>query len=469
MILSSDIEKNKNILENILAVDESFDIIKKTHYAYNKKLCFYFIDGFIKDEIFQRILDNFNYITKDHLNNVNDITLFCEHFLNYTEISIKTNVHDIVNCVLQGQTALIIDGFNSAVVIDLRTYPTRSIEEPDKDKVLRGSKDGFNETIVFNTALIRRRIRDEKLVFKMLSVGQKTKTDIAIGHINGISDSNLLQDIINKLQNFKSDSCLLNSQNVLEIIFGKKIINPFPKMKITERPDVASWNILEGRIILIIDNIPSVIILPTTLFDLLQEADNFYFPSLTSNYFKFLRISIFFATMFLTPIWLLLLQNQHILPDLLSFIPVKDPSPLPVILQLLIIEIGIDGLRLASLNTPSSLSSSLSVVGALILGDFAIKTGVFSAEPIFYMAFTSIATLSQTNIELGYAVKYMRIFLLFCTFLGNFIGFTVGTIIIFIFLVTNHTIGSKGYLYPIIPFNIKDFKKTFFKSSVLNK
>ena len=348
-------------------------------------------------------------------------------------------------------------------MIDCRTYPARSVQEPDKDKVQRGSRDGFVETIVFNTALIRRRIRDPKLTMEVLQTGQRSMTDIALCYITDRVNEKLLAEIRDKIKNLKVDSLTMNQQSLVECLYPYKWYNPFPKFKFSERPDTAAASILEGNIVILVDNSPSAIILPSSVFDIMEEADDYYFPPVTGTYLRLSRLIITCMTFLITPLWLLLVQNPEWLPEWLLFINVKETINVPIILQLLLLELAIDGLRLAAVNTPSMLTTPLSVMAALVLGEFSVKSGWFNSEPMLYMAFVSIANYSQSSFELGYAIKFLRIITLILTALFNLVGFIAGIIFSALALALNKTISGDSYIYPLIPFSWKNLKRELFR------
>lgn len=204
-------------------------------------------------------------------------------------------------------------------------------------------------------------------------------------------------------------------------------------------------------------------ILPTSIFDFVQETDDFYFPPFTGTYLRLTRIAIFLLTIFLTPVWYLLIQNPSWIPTWLDFIKVAEPNTLPIIFQLLLVELAIDGLKLASLNTPSPLASSFSVIGGLILGEFAVKAQWLVPEVILYMAFVAIANFTQPSFELGYAFKFIRVFLLIAIAVFNLWGFIIGLVICILLVCFNKTVEGKSYLYPLLPFNGKEMKKMFIR------
>lgn len=457
--------ENKQVLiqqlDQKLQIDANFDIVKRCIIQEDYTFTFYFVDGYVKDDIMERIISSLMKSKIKHSIKNDTLQQFANTFIAYVEVDIKSNIDDMVVAVLSGTIVLVVEGFKEAILIDARTYPTRGMQEPEDDRVLRGSRDGFVETLIFNTALIRRRIRDPKLHMEYLSVGTKSKTDIVLCYMEGVVDIKLLTRIREHLKEIKVDALTMSQESLAEALVVGKWYSPFPKVRYTERPDSASSNILEGKVIVIIDNSPSVMILPTYFFDFVQEAQDYYMPPLTGSYLRLVRIGVLFVTLLITPIWYYLNTNPEMTPSFLQFILVDESKNLPIIIQLLILELGIDALKLASLNTPSALNGSFSVIGALILGDFAVGAGWFTPEVILYMAFVALANFTQPSYELGYAMKFMRVMLLLFIMVLPKTGLWIGLIVMIIILYRSKTISKRSYLYPLIPFNGKDFKMIF--------
>lgn len=463
--LSGDFDNDICLMDGLLCPDESFDMIRKTMTVGDAHIVMYYIDGFVKSETLQKLL---TYIVsvKDFGNGLNgDAKLFADKHIPAAEVDVTNSVDNIILMVMSGCTAFFCDKFDgNALVIDLRTYPARNTEEPENDKVMRGSRDGFVETLIYNTAMIRRRIRSTDLVIKYLNAGKSTRTDIALCYMKGRADMIYVNELSEKIATLETDSLVLGHQSLSESLIKTKWYNPFPKIRATERPDAAAATLLEGGIIIICDNSPEAMIFPTSMFDFLQETDDFYFPPFTGTYLRLLRHFIFWITMILTPLWYLLIEHSDVLPQALMFIIPKDTGEVPIFVQLIMIELAIDGLKLASLNTPNVLSNSLSVVGGLLLGDFAVTVGWLCPDVILYMAFVAIANFTQSSYELGYAFKYMRVLTLCLTALLDVIGFIIGISVSVILVATNSTInGKRSYLYPVIPFDGKALCHLFFR------
>ena len=437
-------DKNVDYMNQMLPVEDSFDIVQRDIQIGGKDATFYFIDGFTKDESMLKIMDSFFNIKEGDM--PKDAAAFATTCIPYVEVDVIGDFDQIFRNLLSGVTCLFIDGYQACLAIDCRTYPARSVDEPDKDKSLRGSRDGFVETIVFNTALMRRRIRDRHLVMKMLEVGESSRTDVALCYMDDRVDQELLKNLNYRIRDIKVDDLRMNQQSLAECLFKRKWYNPFPKFKFTERPDTAAACLLEGKVVILVDNSPSAMILPTSILDIIEEANDYYFPTLTGMYLKISRALITFLTIFLTPVFLLFMQNLSWLPKIFAFVAVKGTVNIPLIFQLLMLEVAIDGLRLAALNTPSMLSTPLSVIAGLVMGEFSVKSGWFNAEVMLYMAFVAVANYTQPNFELGYALKFMRLELLVLTAVFNWIGFLAGTVIVICSICFNKTLSGRSYL-----------------------
>lgn len=458
MTFSSNYEQNKKDLTIALRLNDSFDLICKDTMIGGKNACFFFVDGFTKDEVMQKLLSGFYTIKPEDL--PNSAEGFSTAQLPYIEVDVIKDPTQTITNILSGMTALLIDGYDAAICMDVRTYPARSVNQPEKEKVLRGSRDGFVETIVFNTALIRRRIRDPRLTMEMFSVGSISHTDVVLCYMSDIVDKELLQFVHEKLSSIRANSLNMNQTSLAECLYERKWYNPFPKYKYTERPDTSAASIMEGNLVILVDNSPSAIILPTSLFGIMEEADDYYLPPIIGSYLRLTRILISAITFFITPVFLLLTMYPEWIPKWLSFIELGEFTNVPLMFQFLILEIAIDGLRLAAVNTPSMLSTPLSIIAGLALGEYAVSSGWFNAEAMLYMSFVALANYTQPSYELGYALKFFRMITVILTGLFGIWGLITGTLLLVIALLSNHTLdGRRRYLYPLIPFDKKALKR----------
>ncbi len=463
--LSTNYRENIRTLDSIFSVKDNFDILKKTVRIGDDELTLYFIDGFIKDGVMQKLIMHF--ISLKGLGEPSESCALDFLFKNlpYVEADVTDDIDTAVAQMLSGAAVMLGSSFLSrAIIIDARTYPARETAEPENDRVIKGARDGFVETLIFNTALIRRRIRDPKLKMSYMSVGTRSKTDVVVCYIEDKADIDYVNTLKKKISEINVEALTAGMQSLTECLIKSRWYNPFPKVRTTERPDAAAAQLMEGNVLIICDNSPEVIVLPASIFDFMQETNDFYFPPLTGSYLRVLRFVIFFMTLILMPLWLIAIHNPESVPKWLEFVIPQEHGRLPILVQLLLTEFIIDGLRIASMNTPGMLSNSLSVIGGLILGDFSIQIGWLIPEVVVYGAFVAIANFSQRNYELGYAFKFLRIILLFLTWFWGIWGFFAGLLLCFALLVSNKTLnGKRSYLYPLIPFNANALKRMIFR------
>jgi len=343
--------------------------------------------------------------------------------------------------------------------LEAKTYPTRAVKEPDTSKVLRGSHDGFTENIMQNAALLRRRIRTPELTLERHQIGGRSACDVALVYLKGEAEEAQLDILRRKLAAIDVGSIAMSQESVAECIVPKQWWNPFPKIRYTERPDVATAAVMEGGILLMVDNSASLMVLPTSLFSFAEEVNDYYFPPLIGSYLRIVRLTVLFLTVFITPLWYLLVKDPDRLHENFHFLLIEDEYFVPLILQLLLVEFIIDVLKLASLNTPDALSNSFSMLGALILGDFAVQARWLVAEVLVYMAFVAVAGYAQHSYEMGYACKLVRMSLLILIWLLDIWGFAIGVVLSIALIASTKTVVGKGYLYPLVPFNGKQLRR----------
>lgn len=465
----SSYEKLKNSLETMLDAKNNFDIISKQLLIDEVNISIFCIDGLVKDDLMEKILSS---LLKEKIKESiakQSIELFSSKYISYLEVTIEGNLSNATTAILSGSVALLIEGYEQLMIIDARQYPTRSMQEPEDDQVLRGSRDGFVETLVFNTALIRRRIRDTSLTMDYYCIGSKSKTDIVMCYMKGKADIKIVNEIKDKLNSLDVEALTMAQESIAEAMFPTKWINPLPKVRFSERPDTVASNILEGKVVLIVDSSPSVLILPTSFFDFVQEAQDYYLPPMTGNYLRIVRLLVIFFSMLFTPFWFYFNTNPTFCPEWFKFALLTEQVNIPVFIQLFLLEVGIDVIKLALLNTPGSLSGSLSLVGGLILGDFAVSSGWVDSKVLLYMAFVALANFVQPSFELTYAVKFTRMFLLIMIMLMPVYGLWIGLAIVIYLTITNKTITGNSYFYPLIPFNYYNLKKVLFRRKLMTK
>ena len=453
--ISNDYRENVRVLDSLLGVGRSCDMVSRDYLIGGRRARLWVVDGFGSDSILERMGAFWLTLKPENVVGLTEMQDFLDRYITFSESNVTFDISDAVTSVFLGKSLLAVEGLAGVALMDAKGYPSRSVNEPPDGKVLRGSHDGFVEAVVPNMALLRRRIRDPHLTMEGHKVGSRTHNDAVLCYLDDRVDQDLLRKLRGKLLGLDVRSLSMAQESLAEAIRPKQWYNPFPKVRYTERPDAAAASIMEGSIVLMVDNSPSVMILPTGFFDFTQESNDYYFPPLVGTYLRVLRVTVFLLSLFITPAWYLMVSEPNRLPGWLNFLSSPEPVSLSLLSQLLVVEFLIDVLKLASLNTPDSLSNSFSMLGALVLGDFAVQAGWLGPEVLVYMAFVSVAGFAQPSYELGYAFKLLRVALLLVTAAFDVWGFCLGVVGIFILLCTTKPLVGKGYLYPLVPFNGK--------------
>lgn len=463
--MDADSEKNipirKNYQENIdflnkeLGVPDSFDIVVREMSIGGKKVAFYSVNGMVDTHVASYVLDALIDLERAELI-VNALDKLVKGRIVDLQVTEVETMDKVLYFVLSGPMAIFVEGQPKAIIVDLRTYPGRQSQEPDIERVTRGSRDGFTETLVFNTALIRRRLRDPQLRMKLIQVGSRSKTDVCICYIEDITNPDMVKKIENDVQNIKIDGIPMAEKSVEEFILGSKFWNPFPRVRYTERPDVAAIHLLEGHVIILVDTSPSVIIAPATFWHHVQHAEEYRQEPVVGIYLRWVRFFGIFTSIILLPLWLAIALNPQVVPEWLQFIGPAKLGKVPLFLQMLLADTGVDLVRMAAIHTPSPLATALGLIAAFMIGDVAIKVGMFAPEIVMYVAFAAVGAFATPSYELAQANRLARLFLIVLTGLFNFIGLFVGLITLFVLLYRTRSFGVP-YLWPLLPLDAKAF------------
>lgn len=448
-------------LEGALNIDRSFDLQARPLSAPFGEATLFTVAGLSNSELAHRMIE---YVLGS------PDAEFCLKNVPCHDVSYSDDVGFLAEAVISGRAVLALEGTDKAAMLDIKSYPLRSVDEPENDRVLRGPRDGFGEALIRNSSLIRRRLRDPSLIMERFTVGKGSTLDIALCYVEGCADREFVSKMRKKLSTLNVKALNMTQESLAEALIRRGWFNPFPKVRYTERPDAAAAMLEEGSVLILCDNSPQAMILPTSVFDFLQETDDYYLPPVIGSYLRLTRMGIFFLSLFLTPLWYYCVKNVSDLPKWLHFLDIDEPAAVPLLLQLFLAEFMIDGLKLASLNTPNMLNNSLSVVGGLILGDYAVEAGWFSPQTILYMAIVAIAAFTQQSYELGYAFKFFRLLMLILTELIGAWGLAAGFLLTLAAVAANRTVeGGRSYLYPLIPFNGDALLRTVFRIRLKTK
>lgn len=462
MLLSTHLEDNITQLKKLLPIGKSFDLVTRNLYLGNTPAFFITINGMCRTEVLQRIfsdLQNPEYMEDFTVENIHT---YIASKIGYAQVELSNDMNNILKQLLSGPSVLFIDGFAQAVVLDVRSYQTRSVEEPDTEHVTKGARDGFVETLLFNTNLIRRRIRSPRLTFEMLSIGEDSQTDVSIAYLDNLVDEEYVAQVRHALQNLKITALTMGSKSLEELLIRKSLFHPMPSLHSTERPDVAGSYLTEGHVLIIVDNSPSVLILPCSFFQFSQSPADYYNAPLTGCYFRLIRFLCIPVSLFLLPAFYLITAyypETALQYRLLS----KEVSWLELTIFIYAAEFLLDLFKYSSSHSSSRFSGSLSIVGGLIIGDIAVKLQWATEEILFYAAVTMLATLSLASLELGEALRLYRLFLLTATVFFGLWGFLIASGLVLLSIITTPTFGKASYLWPLFPFHWKALKTLLFR------
>ncbi|MFT8708395.1 MAG: spore germination protein [Sporolactobacillus sp.] len=449
--ISKTIAENAEQLQTLLDIGpHNFDLGLRELLILDRKCQIYYTNSLADGTIVSIVLSELMRLVHNTTHETAVFDSIKQHLVHY-QVETASTLNAAVDKMLTGRVMLLIDGEDQALIIDLRHYPGRTPQEPDVEKVVRGAKDGFTENIIESSGLIRRRIRDPRLRCELMQIGERSKTDVCLCYLKDVANPGILKTIRDKLKAIKVDGIPM-ADNALEEFILKQGWNPYPLVRFTGRPDVAASHLLEGHIVLITDTSPSIMIMPTTLFHHLQHVEEYRQVTAAGGMLRWTRFLAVFVSVFLVPIWLLLVQ-QHLLPTGLGFIgPNSHHYHLPLLVQILLAEAGIETLRLAAIHTPTSLSTALGLIAAVLIGQIAIQVGVFIPEVILYTSVAAIGGFATPSYELQLANKLTQLLLILAAGFFHVPGFMIAVTLVIIYLshVTNL---NTPYLWPFIPFN----------------
>ncbi|WP_339217965.1 spore germination protein [Ornithinibacillus sp. FSL M8-0202] len=443
-----------------VGVGTSFDVGFREITVLKTEIQLYYVTGLIDSMIIQDLIEELLHLNETERERRKIAEIIKNRLLHQQVSEIKT-MDEVVDQVLSGLIVVLINGERYGYAIDVRNYPGRSPEEPDTERVIRGSRDGFTENIIENTALTRRRIRDERLRNEMLKVGERSKTDVCLSYIKDIADDGLVDLIREKIEKIDIDGITMAEKSLEEYIVERRW-NPYPLVRFTERPDVAANHLLEGHVIIIVDTSPSVIIVPTTFFHHSQHAEEHRQAPLIGSCIRWLRFLAIFLSIFLVPTWLLFVLDPTLLPGELSFIGPNEDGNIPIVIQLILGVIGIEFLRMAAIHTPTALSTAMGLIAAVLIGQIAIDVGLLSPEVILYISLSAIGSYVTPSYELSVANKVATVVLLLVTAIFGLYGYVIGTTLFILFLASLRSMRTP-YLWPLLPFNPKAMLTTILR------
>ena len=466
MTFSGNFDADDALLCERFHLEKNYDLGHRTLQFGPRRASLFFVEAFLNSALAEKILTGFLSLKEADFAAAPTAEAFAETQVPHTEVHIANEVDDAAVAMLSGMTVLLIDGYDACLLLDLREYPMRAVSEPEDDRVLRGAHDGFCEAVKQNVSLIRRRVRTPHFCAEKFTVGSRSHTDVALCYVQGVADARLVDEIRTKLSAIDIPSLSMGQESLTECLVKTQKWNPLPKVRTTERPDRAAASVLEGKIIVLVDNSPVAMVLPTGIFDFMQDTNEYYFPPCTGTFLRAVRFGIFIGALLLIPTWYMLVENPSLLPVALEPLRIKESVALPLFWQILLVEWIVDGLKLASLNTPSALSNAFGIIGALILGEFAVTARILIPDVLLYMAFVSVSSFVQPSFQLGYAFKVFRLMLIVLIAVLGPWGLPIGLALMILCIACTHTVTSTSYLYPLFPLDPPSLTRLLVRRSI---
>jgi len=457
MKLSPILQENILTFSRLLPIGRSFDLITREMRFGRTRVYWMGINGMFNSEVMQLILSDLQseaFCRDPGIENLRRVT---EERMTFGQVSLCSDVDKLLYFAVSGPSVLLVDGFDEAVVIDLRQYPARSIEEPENEKVMRGAKDGFVETMLFNCNLIRRRIRHPQLTFELHQVGRDSKTDVAIAYVDGLASERLLRRLREKLAAIEVRSLTMGAKTLEELLVKKRWWNPMPSMQMTERPDVACSYLMEGNLLLLVDNTPQAIVLPVSFFQFTQSPEDYAKNPLIGGWFRLLRAACVLVSLFLLPLFVAVAGHMPQLSAQLDLLK-EEMGLIKLLFFVAAVEFGLDLLQYTSSHALSTLITPISIVGGLLLSDIAIELEWFSQEVIFYGAATLLSTLMISSSAFADALRIYRSLLLIGAGLFGPWGLGGAAVLMMLSVATTPTFAGESYFWPLFPFNFRALK-----------
>lgn len=462
---------SKSVEENIQYIkkmnNNSSDIVYRIIKRRNKIIGYIYLESVSSDDKIS------NFLNKSITVNLSFTNLFekLENEIFNSHINICDNYNDLFYYLCSGYTILFIEGYNKAITIETKNILDRGVTESGSEPIIRGPKDSFTENNATNIGLIRKRIKDPNLFFEEIKVGRRTKTKVSVVYINDIADKKKVKKIIEKIKNINTDA-ILDSGYIREFLQSKQT-SIFPKVLSTERPDLACTSLLDGKIIILVENTPYVLIIPGLFIDFIHSPEDNYQKPLNASFGRILRLLCFFITILTPAIYVALMTfNPEIIPDqlLISLAVQREGVPFATAVEVLLFVIIFEILREADIHSATVSGSAMNIVGALILGDAAVTAGIVSPIVVIIIAITSTSELVFYDVDMINAVRQWRILFIIASLTLGLMG-VVSMLFIFLTKLCSLECLDVPYLTPVSPTNKEGLKNYLLriKRDYLNK
>lgn len=452
-------DKNIDIIIEKIKQNNSSDIFSRIFKIRNTKVAYVFIESVANDDKISNYLNkSLGIDIRNKKCNFEDLFFSLKNTIPNSKLKVINTYEDIFYHLFSGFTCIFVEGYNKCIAIETKANLDRSISESSSEPVLKGPKDSFNENFLANLGLIRKRIKDENLIFTEVRVGRRSKTKVAISYIKDIADEKKVKKLLNSLKKIDIDG-IIDSSYLKELIIENKP-SILPQVISTERPDNVAISLLNGKIAIIVENTPYVLLVPSVLADFFQSPEDSYSKPFNASFTRIIRYLAFIIAILTPGIYIAVMNyNMEVLPNqlLISFAIQKEGVPFPTIVEVLIMIISYAILREADTRKPQIMGASISIVGALILGDAAVSAGIISPIVVIIISLSAVSGMAFSDPDIINAIRAWRILFMIFGCIFGLIGIFIGLIMFIAKLSSLETLGTP-YLEPIAPFKLKDWK-----------
>lgn len=457
--ISLELEDNTAFLERMFS-DSSDFVLRKFQLKNSVHAIAIFVDGLISTNEVNEALKTLM-VLEDGSDQIGVIE---EALLPVSQISRVKDYKGLLQAVLSGDTGIIVEGNREALTLGIRGADTRSVNEPEGEAVVRGPREGFIENIRTNTSMVRRKLRTPRLKMKSLVVGRKSNTNIVVAFLDGVANSELVDEVTHRISRIEIDAVL--ESGYVESLIQDNEYSPFPQVMYTERPDTVAAALLEGRVAIFVDGSPMVLLVPTTFWMMLQASEDYYERFQMATVVRWLRY-LFLLISLMTPALYVAVTtfHQHMLPTtlLLSIAAAREAIPFPAIVEALIMEIAFEALREAGVRLPKTVGQAVSILGALVVGQAAVEAGIVSAPMVIVVSITGIASFTVPHFNAAITIRLLRFPLMIIASLLGIYGILIGLLVIVGHMASLRSFGIP-YLSPVAPMSVGDLKDVLIRA-----
>jgi spore germination protein len=455
----ADLETNIEILKDLFK--DCTDIVFRMFKAGDHQAYIVFVDGLVDSNTLQfHVLEHLEEAEESRFT----VKRVKDRLLSAGTVNDTDKLDELVKQILGGNTGLLIDGLDAAIVVDAKGGARRSVSEPETETAIRGSREGFTESLRVNTSLLRHKIRSNRLKVLSKTLGEETQTNIAIVYIEGLAKTELLDEVMNRINNIKIDGIL--ESGYIEELIEDDTWSLFPQIQNTERPDTLAGNLLEGRVGIIVDGTPFSLILPATFWQFMQASEDYYHRFHISVFLRLLRFLFIFVALLLPALYVAVTTyHQEMIPTnlLFSVAASREAIPFPAFVEALIMEVSFEALREAGIRLPKLVGQAVSILGALVIGQAAVEAGIVSAPMVIIVSMTGIASFTIPRFNMAISIRLLRFPIMILAGMFGLYGIVLGTTFVLTHLVKLRSFGVP-YFAPLAPLNLRELKDVFIRA-----